>query len=123
MLHCTRHETGLIKEGKSVGIVRRYDHKSGCPHAPGSIIFFANNELDDSGRQIPFASATVITVRRGTVSEFSKDPMIAEMDGFKSLASWISHLRVLYKGIGASDTVYHIKFRMDDMDKEAGTRG
>lgn len=120
MFACTRLETKQIMAGKVCGIVRRY---SDCPHVRGERLVFTSKFLDNSGRNIPFATAEVQTVRPGTIGEFKRDPIIARMDGYANGEHWLGQLKQLYPGISDTDKVYHIKFFMKEMDKSAGRRG
>lgn len=121
MFHCDRIETKNIMSGQADGVVRMYG--GGCPHKVGNEIVLTSKTLDSSGRSIPFARATITSIRPGTVGEFSRDPMIAEMDGFENPAVWLGHLRVVYPGIREGEQVTHIRFRLVEMDREAGLRG
>lgn len=121
MFHCTRTEMKLIMDGKASGVVRKYE--GNCPHDVGSQLVFTSDVLDDSGRQIPFCEATIISVRPGTVGQFESDEMIPQMDGFDNGSMWAAHLSVLYGGLKKTDHVFHIRFKIDQIDKMAGLRG
>jgi len=123
MFSCTRTETRLIVEGKCAGVVRRYE-RGACPHAVGSQIVFSSKFLPwlphDDDRSIPFAQGTIVSVRPGTVGQFRKDQRLAETDGFANGPVWHGHLNQLYKGIGDDASVYHITFKLEEIDKTAG---
>lgn len=123
MLGCTQYEARAIMDGRAVGIVRKYDTKMGCPHAPNSqiVLTLEGNDNDGKKRQVAFAKATVISVRPGTVGRFRKDKMLAQQDGFDNEVAWYTHFsNMLYKGIGDDVKVHHITFRIEKMEKKAG---
>lgn len=121
MFSLSRHETKLVMSGKATGAARVY---SDCPHKPGNEIYLSSRTIDASGarRSITFAKAQIISVRPGTVGQFRRDPMIAEMDGYANGESWRAQLGVRYKGIKDTDNITHIKFRILQMDTKAGSR-
>jgi len=121
MFPCTRYETKMIMEGKVVGFARKYP--GGCPHSPGSEIILTSKYLDRSGRNIPFAKVEVQTVRPGTVGSFRRDSIIAEMDGYGSGEHWFGQMRQMYGGLKSDEEMYHMKFRVKEIDKKAGQRG
>lgn len=123
MFACNRNETRQIMEGKATGVARRYP--GGCPHVPGSELWLTSDSLDRSGagRHIPFAKIQVVSVRPGTVGQFRRDPMIAEIDGYANGAVWFGQMSQMYKGIKDTDNIVHLKFRVIQMDKEVGMRG
>lgn len=119
MFSCTRSETRFIVEGKTAGAVRRYP-KGECPHRAGSQIVFTSKFLPwtpDDGKPVPFARGTIVSARPGTVGSFRKDNRLAEHDGFANGAVWHGHLCQLYNGIKDDESVYHISFRIDEVDK------
>ena len=125
MFFCTRRETKLIMEGRSCGFVRRYSPPEGCPHKSNSQIVFTSKYLPwtpDDGKSIPFAKATVVSVRPGTVGSFRRDNRQAGDDGFANGEVWVGHLRQIrgYEDIDDAAPVYHVKFRIDEIDKKAG---
>lgn len=109
--------------GMATGCTRKYGDN--CPHRPGAEIVFTSKSMDLTGgdRSIPFARAQVVTVRPGTVGEFRRDPMIAEMDGYENGEVWYGQMKVLYGGLRDSEKMHHIKFRIIEIDKQAGRRG
>lgn len=126
MFHCTGFETRQIMAGKATGVVRRYDKQ--CPHEVGAEIVFTSKMIDrqapETGpREIPFARVTVVSVRPGSVREFRDDLMIAEMDGHANGNTWFEHHRKFYGSIKDTDKLFHIKFKVIEMDKRAGQRG
>jgi hypothetical protein len=120
MFACTRFETKQIMEGKAYGIVRRYVE---CPHKRGTVIVFTSKFLDGSGRDIPFAKVEIQTIRPGTVGIFKRDPIISEIDGYQNGEHWLGQMRQLYPGIGDDEKLYHLKFVVKELDREAGRRG
>jgi len=123
MLTCTMTETKLIMEGKTAGIVRRYD--GACPHEVGSQLVFASEYLpwaprgeDGKRKAVPFARGTIVSLRPGSVGQFRKDKMLAETDGYANPNVWHGHLRQFYKGIPDDANVFHITFRLEEVDKE-----
>lgn len=121
MFSCSRYETKLIMEGKATGFARKYP--AGCPHKRGDEIVLTSQYLDGSGRNIPFAKVKVQTVRPGTASGFRRDPVIAEMDGYKNGEHWHGQMSQMYAGLSIDEPMHHIKFSIVEIDKEAGRRG
>jgi len=121
MFSCTRTETKLIMEEKAAGIVRRYP-KGECPYKVGDEIAFTSRFIpwmrDD--KSVPFAKATITSLRPGTVDQFRKDNKMAEHDGFANGNTWHGHLNQFYRGIKDGESVYHISFRLTEVDKQAG---
>jgi hypothetical protein len=120
MFACTRFETKQIMDGKACGIVRKYGDN--CPHVRGGEIVLTSKFIDGQ-RNMPFAKIEVQTVRPGTVGMFRRDPIISEMDGYANGEHWVGQMRQLYPGISNEDKVFHIKFFIKEMDKDAGRRG
>jgi len=120
MFNCNRVETSRLMDGQATGVARVYDE---CPHVVGGEIVLTSKFLDDSGRSIPFAKATIVSVRPGTFGEFRHDSMIPEMDGYANGEEWAGHMRRWYPAIGDSVKMFHLKLRVFEMDKEAGQRG
>jgi len=56
------------------------------------------------------------------VAQFRKDKMLPQQDGFANGAVWHGHLAQLYKGIKDDESVFHITFRIDEVDKNAGAQ-
>jgi hypothetical protein len=54
------------------------------------------------------------------VGQFRKDDNLAKQDGFANGQVWHGHLNQFYNGIMDSENVYHITFRLDEIDKDAG---
>lgn len=116
MFSCTRTETRLIMESKAAGVVRRYPVGK-CPHKPGSQLVFTSPFFPGKeGKEFPFARATITSVRPGTVKQFRKDKMLPRMDGFANGAVWEGHLQQFYHGIGDDASVYHVSFKIDNID-------
>lgn len=121
MFACNRHETRMLMEGKASGVVRKYG--DACPHNVGDEIALTSLYLDESKRNIPFCKAAVISVRPGTVGQFKQDPMIAEMDGYPNGLVWFGQINQMYGGtLTDDDKVFHLKLRIEEIDKEAGRR-
>jgi len=124
MFPCTRNETRLIMEDKACGVVRPYPDGA-CPHRVGSELVFTSKFLPwmgDSDQSVPFAKATIVSVRPGTIGAFRKDDQLAERDGFANGEVWLGHLRQIpgYEDIGDDVSAYHITFRLIEVDKDAG---
>jgi hypothetical protein len=119
MFSCNRHETKQIMAGKADGATRKYDT---CPHKAGNEIVLTSKFLDRSERSIPFAKAIVTSVRPGTVGEFRRDQSVAEMDGYPNGEVWVGQMRVMYPGLADADKLTHIRFRITELDRDAGTR-
>jgi hypothetical protein len=121
MFDLNRFETKQIMEGRATGCTRKYGDV--CPHVPGAEIIFTSKFLDLSGKSVPFARAQVVSVRPGTVGEFRRDSMIAEIDGYPNGEVWYGQMGVMYKGVKDTDKMHHIKFRIIEIDKQAGRTG
>lgn len=123
MFSLTRRETGRVMSGLASGCARKYD--GGCPHKPGGEIVLTSKYIDASGqgRSIPFAKVEVVSVRPGTVGEFRMDPVIAEIDGYENGEVWFGQMSQLYRGLKNTDEIYHIKWRVLEIDRQAGRRG
>ena len=123
MFSCTRKETQLIMQGQSCGVVRRYSDE-GCPHEPGGEIVFTSQYLPwtcDNPSPVPFAKATVVSVRPGSVKKFKRDNEMAKRDGFANALDWYTHFSMMvYKGIGDDTPVHHVTFRLLEVDKGRG---
>ncbi|MBN2258209.1 MAG: hypothetical protein JW704_10345 [Anaerolineaceae bacterium] len=120
MFSCNRLETQLIMEGRASGVARKYGKD--CPHVVGAELVLTSDTLDGSGRHIPFARATVTSVRPGTVGQFRKDKIQAEKDGYQSGEHWYGNLRQMYRGLNDTDKMHHISFLIIEIDKQAGQR-
>lgn len=122
MFACNRHETRMFMEGKATGVVRKYGDT--CPHMVGDVIALTSQYLDESKRNIPFCKATIISIRPGTIGQFRGDPMIAEMDGYANGNVWLGQMNQIYGGILTNDDkVFHLKLRLEEIDKESGRKG
>ncbi len=115
MFNCTRVETRSIMEGKASGVTRRYP--GGCPHQMGSQLVFVSEFQSRDSVPVPFATATIVSVRPSTIGELARDNMIVEKDGFSTGPEWKGHLNQMYRGVSDGDSVHHISFRIDDMEK------
>jgi len=122
MFSCTRTETQLIVAGKTAGAVRRYPAGE-CPHSAGGQIVFTSRYLPwvKDGKSFIFAKGTIVSMRPGTVGRFRKDNRMAEQDGFANGPTWHGHINQLYAGIKDDESVYHITFKIEDVDRSAGT--
>ncbi len=116
MFNCTRVETQRIMEGKASGVTRRYPQGE-CPHRIGSQLVFVTEHASRDSRPTPFATATIVSVRPSTIGALSRDEMTVEKDGFSTGPEWKGHLNQLYRGVSDNDSVYHISFRIDEMNK------
>jgi hypothetical protein len=108
-------------EGMATGLVRKYDGE--CPHHVRGQLVLTSRFLEPGGeRPIPFARAEIISIRPGTVGQFRRDKTQAEKDGYKNGAHWFGNINRMYKGLKDSDEVYHLSFRIIQIDKQAGQR-
>lgn len=121
MFACTRLETKMVMEGRASGVVRKYGDS--CPHFRGEKIVLTSKFLDLSGRSIPFAKVEVMTVRPGSIGEFRRDPFISQIDGYDNGEHWMGQMRMLYPGTNEDEKVFHIKFNVVELDRDAGRRG
>lgn len=121
MFFVTRTETKLIMEEKSAGIVRRYQ-RGECPYKVGDEIVFTSRFIPwmRDANSVPFAKATVTSVRPGTIGSFRKDDRQAKHDGFANANTWYAHLNQFYLGIKDDDPACHLSFRLTEIDKQAG---
>lgn len=119
MLTCNQYETKLIMDGSCDGIVRRYP--DGCPHSVKSEIVLTSKYLDGV-RNIPFARATITSIKPGTVAQFRRDNEQAKKDGYKSASHWFGNINRMYKGLRDDDSLHHLSFRIIQIDKDAGLR-
>ena len=119
MFACNRHETKVFMNGMASGCTRMYEK---CPHEVGAEIILTSKFLDNSGRSIPFAKAQITSIRPGTVGEFKNNPMIAEMDGYQNGAVWKGQMDVFYGGVKDDYRMFHLKFRISEIDRDAGRR-
>lgn len=118
MFALNRFETKQIMSGRAGGCARKYGDE--CPHKPGDEIVLSSRFLSPADNSIPFAKAQVVSVRPGTVAEFRRNPMIAEMDGYPNGEVWFGQMNVMYKGLKEDEKMHHIKFRILEIDKDAG---
>ena len=118
MFACNRLETKLIMGGEATGVCRKYGDS--CPHVPGAEIVLTSKFLDNSGRNIHFAKATIISVRPGTVGQFRRDKRQAKRDGYANGEHWHGNLSQMYKGMRDTDKMYHLTFQITQIDKQAG---
>ncbi len=119
MFNCNRHETRLINGGTLHGVIRRYANDVGCPHDPGGEIIFTSKFLrKHEGKEVPFAKGTVVSVRPGTVGEFRRSDVIAQMGGYANGVAWHTYFATQqYPGIRDDERVYNIQVRVTDVDK------
>ena len=119
MFSCNRHETRRMLEGRAVGAVRKYDSAEGCPHKSGAEIVLTSRFMPGfEGQAVPFARAQVVTVRPGTAAQFRKDDHIGQMDGYENAAAWWAYFSGhMYRGVKDSEKLYHVQFRIIQMDK------
>ena len=119
MFALTRHETKQIMAGQAGGVARIYDV---CPHEIGMQMHMTSKFLDQSGRSIPFVKVQIVSLRPGTCGQFRKDQQQAKTDGYENAAMWHGQMNVMYQGIKDSAKMTHIKFRVLELDREAGRR-
>jgi hypothetical protein len=93
----------------------------GCPYKQGDEIVIVSEHLrDQEGQPVPLAKATIVSVRPGTVGGFRSDPMIAQVDGYENSAIWHTYYtKVIEKGIRDDTPVFHLKFKVDDIEQKA----
>lgn len=123
MFSVTRTETKLIMEEKSAGVVRRYPSGE-CPYKVGDEIVFTSRFIPwmKDEKPVPFAKATITSVRPGTIGSFRKDDRQAKHDGFANANTWHAHLNQFYRGIKDDDSAVHLSFRVIEIDKQAGQK-
>ena len=121
MFTCNRFETKQIMEGKASGATRVYDK---CPHVVGATIILTSKYIDQSGqgRAIPFAKATIVSIRPGTVGQFRRDNEQAKRDGYGNGNHWLGQMQQMYRGLRETDPMDHISFKITEIDKQAGMR-
>jgi len=121
MFRLTRNETKLIQEGGARSVTRRYP--SGCPHQVGAQIILSSEYADPPATdEVPFAVATIVSVRPITVGAMRRTPELCQMDGFGSPAEWHGHLLRLYPGLSDDAQLYRLQLRVDEMDKHIAER-
>ena len=121
MLACNQFETRQIMEGVATGVTRKY-HGS-CPHqVKGELVLTSRYLEPDGNRPIPFARATITSIRPGTAGQFRRDNIQAKKDGYQSGAHWFGNINRMYNGIKDSDEMHHLSFRIVQIDKLAGQR-
>lgn len=120
MFECNRFETGMIMSGNAHGVIRKFHGE--CPIKVGDEIVFVSQYLDNSGRKIPFGMARVIAVQPGSFGEFKRNKMIIEMDGYPNSDVMQGNLSSFIGPIKDVEKVYHIQFRMSELDQKAGKR-
>ena len=49
--------------------------------------------------------------------------MIADMDGYANGNVWRGQMQQMYPGIKDTERMHHIKFRVTEIDRQAGRRG
>lgn len=121
MFDLNRFETKQVMQGRATGFTRKYGDT--CPHVPGAEIILTSKFLDRYGKSIPFARAQVVSVRPGTVGEFRRDSMIADIDGYPNGEVWHGQMNMMYKGVKDTEKMHHIKIRIIEIDKQAGRTG
>lgn len=128
MFSCSRFETKQIQEGRATVITRRYDPTMGCPHEVGKQITLSSAYLDSHpGQEMPFAVATVVSIRPCNARELREDDLpgmkgAPRTDGFPNGEAWFAHLGIMYPGIGDDVPLHRIQFRIDDMEKDLAER-
>ena len=121
MFSCTRNETKLIQEGRATSVTRQYGKS--CPHEPGAQIVLTSRYVGppDEG-EIPFAVATITSVRPATIAEMRRDERLCKMDGFSGPAEWHGHFLRMYPGAQDDTAVHRLQLRIDEMDKDVADR-
>ena len=115
MFVCNRHETRAFSTGAASGVVR----KGECNHVVGDTLTLVSKYIDGSDNSVKFGTATVLSVRPGTIGKFRKDGMIAEMDGYPNCEVWFGTINQMYSGmLSDGDQAYHLKLKIDSIDNE-----
>lgn len=120
MLSCTRNETKLIQEGKASSVTRPCP--AGHPYKVGGEVLFTSAFVSGEGKEIPFARATITSVRPITVGEMRRDKRLCQLDGFANGGEWFGHLRTRYRTIRDEDKLVRLQFKLEEMDKDVGNR-
>ena len=85
-------------EGKASGLTRKYHGQ--CPHQVRGELILTSRFLElDEERPIPFAKATIISVRPGTVGEFRRNNVQAQKDGYDNGNHWLGNMSMMYRGL------------------------
>lgn len=112
-------ETRMLLEGRCGGVVRRYHGGiSGCPHAPKSKLTLTSKFLDGTGRPIPFGTVEVISVRPGTMDQFSRLDELAQRDGYRDGKHLRAVLARRYPGMRGDEPVVHLSWRVVELDRQ-----
>lgn len=117
MFSCTSRETRMAIEGKMAGAVRKYGKK--CPHKSGGMMTLTSKYLRGvGGKETPFATVVITSVRPGTVGQFRNDKQLPLTDGFANGVTWHTHLSMIYRGIKDDEPVHHITFRIKEVEEQ-----
>jgi hypothetical protein len=121
MLSCSRNETKLIQNGKATSLTRLWADPS--PYVVGNPVVLTSRYVGvpEEG-EIPFAIATIVSIRPVTVGEMRRDARLCQMDGFRNPAEWLGHLQTRYRGIADSARLVRLQLRIDEMDKDVADR-
>lgn len=121
MLSVTRHELAKLLSGEADGVTREYPGPGGCPHKPGDKMILSSRASDPENKQeMPFAGATVMTVRPCTIGERRKDNRLAKLDGFSGGEDWYMHFsKILYRrDFDPSQMTHRLQLRIEKMEKD-----
>jgi len=120
MFSCTLNETKLIQEGKASSVTRPCP--AGHPYAVGGKLLLTSEFVAHTGKETPFATATITSVRPITVGEMRRDKRLCQMDGFSGGPEWYGHLRQRYKTLRDEDKLIRLQFKLEEMDKDVANR-
>jgi len=115
-LTCSQMELSKIVDGSSDGVTRMYP--TGCPHDVGAEIILTSRFLvGHRDEDLPFARATIKSIRPATVDERERDDKLAKMDGFVSGREWAIYFRQMYGPVAGRQECFRLQLRIDKMDK------
>jgi hypothetical protein len=120
MFSCTLNETKLIQEGKASSVTRPWPDPN--PYTVTGKLLFTSEYVSHTGKETPFAVATITSVRPITVGEMRRDKRLCQMDGFSGGPEWYGHLRQRYKAIRDEDKLIRLQFKLEEMDKDVANR-
>jgi hypothetical protein len=118
MLVCTQNETKMVLD-QGVRCVTR-PAPGQHPYAAHGGLMLASQYVPgtDGVKPMPFATATITSVRPTTVEAMRRDAEACKLDGFSSPAAWWGHMRLNFKSVHAGDRLVQIQFHVDRMEKD-----
>lgn len=120
MFSCSQNETKMIQEGRISCVSRPYHDPH--PYAVKGKLILTSKYVGLGGKEAPFATATITSLRPTTVGEMRRNKEACKLDGWPSGAAWVGHLRQLYPGLRDDDRLLQIQFRITEMDKDIAGR-